>query len=158
MKFFFIFLVLICDVLAVEVEACQPCATTLTLAETSKQSDLIIIGQKIKEGPSSDFLGAIRGPDWIDIKVIRVLKGKESQEVIRVNSWDGMCSFGIAVNDKTYLIFLQKRIPPATEDYQYDAVNQGCSVKVYQIEDNDQVDVDGRKIPLDDFVGSLSVK
>ena len=50
--------------------ACEPCFKILTLEETAAQADLIIIGRKGREGPSTgDYPHG--GPDWIEIRIIR---------------------------------------------------------------------------------------
>lgn len=43
--------------------------------------------------------------------------------MITVNSWDGMCDYGIIADEKEYLMILVRK------PEQYDAVNNGCSVK-----------------------------
>jgi len=58
--------------------ACEPCGSTLDLNETIQQADLIIIGKKIKDGPHTDPRPeGYGGPDWIIVKIERVLKGKK---------------------------------------------------------------------------------
>ena len=138
--------------------ACEPCAQTLNFADTVRKSDLIIIGQKIKEGPPSDP-GPLHGPEWIEVKALKVLKGSAGVETIKINSWQAMCSdYGIVVDEKSYVMFLAKKSPPSKdfywEDYQYDAVDYGCSLKTLLAEGN-HVDWEGQKLSLEDFVKKI---
>ncbi len=125
------------------VYACEPCPETLNFEETVEKSDLIIISQRTDYWQYEQKV-----PDSINVKIIEVLKGDINQNQITVNSWDGMCPYGIDVDDKIYIMLLQKR------DNQYDAVNFGCSVKTFLVENN-MVDFDGNTITLDDFTAKF---
>lgn len=115
--------------------ACTPCAETFDFEATAKHADLIIIGEKISEGPWTGPKGSQAGPEWTDVKILDVLKGENSKGKIRVNSWDGMCDYGIVIGEGKYIIFLAER-EVDDEDYQYDTVHYSCSVKTYPVEDN----------------------
>ena len=134
-----------------DAHACEPCAQYLSFEETVSAADLIIIGQKAGEGPLSDAVPG--GPEWIAVKVIKVLKGEPSAAVIKVNSWDAMCGYGIVVADNPYVMLLQKR-NVAHEDYEYDAVRYGCGVKTYRV-DGDRIYFEDQKIGFDEFVDKL---
>ena len=129
------------------VYACEPCPSTLNFEETVEKSDLIIIGQRTdfssNEQDSFETL-----PDSINVKIIEILKGNTNQNQITVNSWDGMCGYGIVVDNKEYVILLQER------DNMYDAVDFGCSVKTFSV-DNGLVDFNGDKISIDEFTNKL---
>lgn len=87
--------------------ACEPCEEELGFEETAKKADLIIIGQKVSESPDTNPSGGgPSGPDCIELKAFKVLKGNNDENKIRVNSWDAMCDYGIVVDDKTYVMFL----------------------------------------------------
>jgi hypothetical protein len=97
-----------------------------------KQADLIIIGQKIADGPSTGVDGFNGGPEWIDIRILEILKGDISEKIIRVKSWYGICAYGIVIRDKnSYVIFLSRK------DNRYYAVNGGCAIRTYNIYEDD---------------------
>jgi len=129
------------------VYACEPCLETLNLDETVGRADLIIVGQKIKDGPPSGPEGDVidYGPDWIEVKILEILKGETSEEIIKVNSWSAMCSYGIVIDDRDYVMFLEYRSvkessPLLDEDYTYNAVNYGCAEKTILIDDDSDID------------------
>lgn len=134
--------------------ACEPCYPIFNFEETVKEADLIIIGREISEGPIT-IPGERQqaGPDWIEVKVLQVLKGESQEEKITVNSWDGMCPVGIFIaqkdKDKDYVFFLQKRSIP-DEPYQFDAVHFGCAVQTYPLE-GELINFEGKKISIEDF-------
>jgi hypothetical protein len=143
--------ILILLVIVSPAKACEPCFKILTLEETAEQADLIIIGKKVKEGPSTGQYPQ-GGPDWIEIKVLETLKGEAPANRIKVNSWDGMCNYGIIITDKReYLIFLAER-----EDF-YKAVDIGCAAKQFPIE-NGIVEMYEESVPLDEFVTRLGLE
>jgi hypothetical protein len=125
--------------------ACEPCRETLGFEETANQAELIIVGQKISNGPRNGQ----DGPDWIRVRVIEVLKGDVPEASIRVNSWDGMCQYGIVTKGSaTYVMFLVK------EEDMYDVVASGCALKSLPV-DGDMVTMDDGPVPIDDFVEML---
>ena len=132
--------------------ACEPCPKILNLEETINKSDLIIVGQKVSDGPKSDF-----GPAWIEVKIIETLKGSIQDAKIKVSSWYGMCSYGIIIDDnKNYLILLQKA-ENAEENISYTPVDWGCSQKKYLVENN-QIDLNGEKISLENLASKYGLK
>ncbi len=134
--------------------ACEPCAKILSFEESVREADLIVIGQKISEGPRSDFGEGYGGPDWIEVKIGQVLKGEVSVEKIKVNSWDAMCDYGIVLEqDRSYVMLLKQR-KVSDEDYQYDAVNYGCGVKAYALQ-GDLINFNGKEIPVMEFKKEL---
>lgn len=136
--------------------ACQPCANTLNLEETIKKADLIVVGQKVADGPRSDFGEGYGGSDWIKVKIIETLKGSAPSAKIKVNSWDTMCPYGIIVGDsRSYLMLLQRRTS-SEESYQYDAVNFGCAETSYLVENN-QIDFKEQKITLETFASKYGL-
>jgi len=135
--------------------ACEPCSKTLDFDETARKSNLIIIGQKIADGPRSDFGEGYGGPDWIEVKITKIFKGNSSKDTIKVNSWDGMCPYGIVVDDKPHIMFLQKR-SSIEENYEYDAVDYGCSVHTLPAENN-KITYKGENINTKEFSKILNI-
>jgi hypothetical protein len=130
--------------LAVQIAyACEPCPEVLTFEESVAAADLIIIGERVGSGPSTGD-----GPDWIMVDIYEILKGNTTETRIRVNSWDGMCPYGIVVDDGLYVMILDQ-----FED-QYDSVHWGCSVKTFPVESEMVMMGDG-PVPIDDFVQML---
>lgn len=133
--------------------ACEPCSKIFNLNETAQAADTIIVGRKIGEGPTTIRAEYPGGPDWIEVKVLRTLKGEVSG-IIRVNSWDAICTYGIIVDDdKEYIMFLEKRIPGPGEVFNddYRTVEDGCAVKILPVEDN-AVITDLKRMSVDEFV------
>lgn len=138
---------------ALPVAACELCPDDelLTLAETVAQADLIVIAQKIgdEDGrvtvPDPDG-----GPEWSTLQIREVLRGTASQPEIIVNSWEGMCSYGIIVGDQPVLLLLEES-SSADEPYQYDAVARGCGEKGYLVT-NDSINLNGTVLSIDQFI------
>lgn len=138
------------------IDACEPCKEVLDFENTVERADLIIVGRKIENGPNTfpyKHLRRYTRPDWIKVKVVRTLKGVPSSKWILVNSWDGKCKYGLVLDDELYVMFLRQR-SVSGQDYQYDAVNYGCSVKNYLVE-NGSVDFQGIKISMNSFIFKL---
>jgi hypothetical protein len=135
---------------AAPARACEPCYRILTLEETTESAALVIIGKLVRKGLSTgDYPQG--GPDWIEVQVLETLKGTQGATKIRVNSWDGMCNYGILLPDKRdYVIFLAEG-----EDL-YKAVDIGCAAKQFPIEDG-MVEMDDESVPLDELVARLGL-
>ncbi len=129
------------------VYACQPCGSSLNFEETAAKADLIIIGQRT-DFSSNEQDSFSNLPDSINVKIFEILKGDIKQNEIIINSWNGMCGYGITVDDAIYVMFLQEKVEI------YDAIDSGCSIKTYLIED-DKVNFEGKKILIDEFVNKL---
>jgi hypothetical protein len=136
--------------------ACQPCQKELNFSETVGKADLMIVGQKKSEGPSTASDNFAGGPERTKIKVLEVLKGNTDKNEIQVRSWYGMCAYGIILkDDNQYVIFLEKG-----KDMYY-AVNGGCALRTlkisgesvyYKENDNDQ---NTQKITIDELVKKI---
>jgi hypothetical protein len=136
--------------------ACEPCSKIFNFEETARQAYLIIIGKKTSEGPHTDPLTGYGGPDWIEIEIVRVLKGQIEKNKIKVNGWDGMCEYGFILDEEKYVLFLEKKDGSQRgEDFQYDAVNFGCAVKTYLMNAN-RVVFEGKEIMLEEFIQKLN--
>jgi len=134
--------------------ACEPCLVVLTLEETATQADLIVIGNKVGQDP--EYQGDIDGPEWIDVQILETWKGASEDEIIRVNSWDGMCAYGIIYweGDETLLMFLSEVEDHHNAGVQYDTVEWGCSVPQLVVEDN-SVSYEEMSIELNAFAYRL---
>ena len=146
-------IILMCDNLAVL--GCEPCPEEIDIKETYRRADLVIVGEKFSEGPSSNTQPS--GPEWIEVQTSKIIKGISDSNHFKINSWDGMCGYGIVIDEKTYVIFLEKKSPHKDftwDDYAYDAINSGCSVKTLLIE-NGEVNFNNEKIPLEEFIIQL---
>ena len=122
--------------------ACEPCVRILPFEETARQADLIVIGQRTNYSPTEAHQR--QGPDEAEIRVIRVLKGNYAAKQLRADAWYGMCAYGLAVDDKLYVMFLSRK----PEGYR--TVDGGCSLHVLPVEDN-TVLLNKLKIPMVDF-------
>lgn len=131
-------------------QACEPCFEIWDLDQTAEGADLIIVGRKVSEGPSTGD-APNGGPDWIQVRVEEVLKGEVDANQIQVNSWDGMCDYGIVADSGSYVMFL------AWNGEMYGAVNIGCAVRQYPVQ-GDVVDVDGQAMAMDAFASSLGLE
>jgi len=125
--------------------SCEPCFEVLDLAESILQADLIIIGhRKDYTSEEKDQWPKQQGPDSVQVLVTKILKGGLDNNLIEVNSWDGMCPYGIVVDDAQYAMFLKKR------EHVYDSVNFGCSVKTLPVR-NDEIHIDENLISIENF-------
>ncbi|MFH1471975.1 MAG: hypothetical protein ABIF85_03680 [Nanoarchaeota archaeon] len=120
------------------------------------KSDLIIIGQKVKDGPPANIGNNMTGyPEWIDIKITRILKGDKTEQIIKANSWYDMCGYGVVLNDdEPYVIFLTKS---EKSENRYTSVNQGCSAGPYNIENN-MVNFEGKRMSLEEFISKFDIQ
>ena len=143
-----VLLSIIMGVLSPSARACEPCLKILNLEETVKAAELILVGRRTDYSPKEkERRKGQEGPDTIQVKVREVLKGNLQQgSRIKVNSWDGMCPYGILADEKVYLMLLIKR---KRADY-WDTVNNGCSQKLFSVE-RDQIILDGISLSAADF-------
>jgi hypothetical protein len=130
--------------IALDAHACEPCQHIATFDEAADAARLIIVGQVVAEGPSTGS-----GPDWITVQVIDVLKGDPPDTRIRVNSWDGMCGYGIVLAKGEQAVMLLE-----DSGDQYITVNYGCAISQYAMTDG-AVIVDDQPVALTDFATLL---
>lgn len=100
--------------------ACQPCETTLGIEQTIAKADLIIEARKVSSSKKSN-------PEFITLKIKSIIKGDYTKKRIIVRSYHGMCSYGIVIDKKNYLVFLQLTTGG------WDAIDNGCSVKTLPV-------------------------
>jgi hypothetical protein len=130
--------------IALDAHACEPCQNIATFDEAAEAAQLIIVGQVVAEGPSTGS-----GPDWITVQVIDVLKGTPPDTQIRVNSWDGMCGYGIILNRGEQAVMLL-----TDGGDQFVTVNYGCAISQYAMSGSDVI-VDDQPVALTDFATML---
>jgi len=151
---------IVISLLSMPVLACEPCPQNINLnfEQTAQKADLVIIGQKVADGPSTKVHGSQfpGGPEWIKVKVLEILKGNTQDKEIQVKSWYGMCAYGIILNDnKSHVIFLQNG-----KD-QYYAVNSGCAIRTFSVDGNivnfqeTELSKDTQKISIDKLVKKI---
>lgn len=126
--------------------ACESCTHPWNFEKTVEHADAVIVGQKVSEQRSDS-------PEWIDVRVMQVLKGNIQDQKIRLASWYGMCSFGIVVDDKPHVMLLVNSDKSQGKLY-YDAVNDGCAVKVLLVE-NGKVQLNGEEILLENLMAKI---
>jgi hypothetical protein len=144
-RWFTLIMVLAAALLIVlDAHACEPCQNIATFDEAADAAQLIIVGQVVAEGPSTGS-----GPDWITVQVIDVLKGTPPETRIRVNSWDGMCGYGIMVDRGDQAVMLL-----TDGGDQFVTVNYSCAISQYTMTDG-AVIVDAQPVALTDFAAML---
>jgi hypothetical protein len=131
--------------------ACEDCRW-MNFEQIVNISDLIIIGQKVGEGPSTALLRGDGGPDWIKVEVIEVFKGSPKSSVIKVNSWDQMCPYGVIIEDSNRHVMLLREWTDLNDKFQYNSA--GCGIDSYPIID-EQIDFSGELVSIDEFVSRL---
>jgi hypothetical protein len=134
-------LVIALAVIAETATACQPCKSKLDLEQSLKKADLVIIGKRTDYDPEEKM------PSLIKVKIIKVLKGEIKDAQIEVKSWYGMCPYGIVVDNRIYLMILNK---PLKMPGVYTTVNTGCSVTKLLVKSN-EVSVDGKIMAIEDI-------
>ena len=127
--------------------ACQPCFESLGFDKTANQSDLIIIGHKIKDGPIDRDCGE---PGYWIVEIDEILKGETSHKTIMINNCYGMCGYGQNIFEGGYIMFLENSDDPKF----YHQVEWGCAINNLQYK-NDVVRLENRDIPIDEFVKKL---
>src|SRR5688572_29770613 len=130
--------------IALDAHACEPCQNIATFDEAADAAQLIIVGQVVAEGPSTGS-----GPDWITVQIIDVLKGTPPDTRIRVNSWDGMCGYGILLTRGEQAVMLL-----TDGGDQFVTVNYGCAISQYAMSGSDVI-VDDQPVALNDFAAML---
>ncbi|OVE78398.1 hypothetical protein BVX98_00390 [bacterium F11] len=119
LSFLFTFLFFFC--VSQSAHPCTPCKETLGLQATINNSDLVLIGR----------LADPHSQDIYSIEVIEVLKGKNKKNYVQVFNDYGMCgkAYGLDLDDKTYVIFLQKK------GELFETVQSGCAVRKLPVND-----------------------
>ena len=128
--------------------ACQPCKSKLDLEQSLKQADLVIVGKR------TDYDPAGKKPPRIKVDIIKVLKGETKEAQIEVQSWYGMCPYGIVVDDKIHVMILKKSLKFRGA---YTAVNGSCSVTKLPVKSN-KVSVAGRIMSIEDIAKIINMK
>lgn len=90
------------------VYACQQ-IMSIGIEETVGQADLIIIGQKVAEGPIEQAPFSVSPePIWFDVKITEILKGQFTSNSIRIKT-DTACGYGFFAprDEDAYIMFFQ---------------------------------------------------
>ncbi|MDD4616656.1 MAG: hypothetical protein PHW76_06030 [Alphaproteobacteria bacterium] len=131
--------------------ACERCLSTLSLEETISQADEIAVAERdpdeniAEPDPNATELDMSKLPEFIHLKILKVLKGEPLPPVVRVQSYSGMCRYGIYFRKGvTALVFLKR-----TPDF-YTSVAGGCSKTSIPLGGN-TLNLDGKKITLQTF-------
>ncbi|HET9483744.1 MAG TPA: hypothetical protein VFO79_07295 [Xanthomonadales bacterium] len=129
--------------------ACEPCEHVLDLDASLAKATLVVVGRRTDYAPAErERWVRQQGPDTIDVAVERVLKG-DAPARITVDSWAGMCPYGIVVDGDRYVMILTGG-PPV-----YHSLDSGCGVKVLPVV-GDLVDVGGGELAtIDALEGRL---
>ncbi len=133
--------------------ACEPTpvGAELNLEQTIQAANLIIIGNKVREGPFLDPAG----PSWTKIKVSQILKGSVETDTIKTMSFLGMCQYGITLEDNTpSVVFLSGGW--SNEEVPYSSVGSRYGKKSYPIHDN-SITIDGKDMILQDFANQYGL-
>ena len=133
----------------------EKCDRVLNFEETVKAADLIIVGNKIVDDEELSRSTVYLDTDMMLVKVENVLKGKLKNKTIKVltnaSIPDG---WGIDMDAKTYVIFLAREKDVSREEYH--AVNFGCAVKIYLLEDQ-YVSFGDELTPIESFVEKINL-
>lgn len=95
----------------ISTSAVYACEKTLPLGieKTIERTDLIIIGQKVGEGPKGETEYPFPGePAWVDIKITETLKGTSNKNPIRIKT-NSACGYGFPApeNKEKYVMFFK---------------------------------------------------
>jgi hypothetical protein len=134
-----IFIILLIMALPVGAYACAPCEQILSLKETIKKADLVILAESKIYDFKSDGT-----PEKINADVLRVLKGNYTDKSIELNSWTGeMCEFGFVFRKPQQVLIIS-----TNQHGQYERVANGCDTNSLPYENG----LVGGKESLDDFI------
>ncbi len=128
--------------------ACEPCQKMLTLKETARKADVIIVGERTNYSLKEKSHPG--GPETADIHVLQVLKGPELGSMIKTDAWYGMCPYGMAIDDQRYVMFLTR-----AKVLFFKPLNDGCAVKTLPV-DNGRVIWNGQRISIADLQKQLN--
>ncbi|WKL57197.1 hypothetical protein Q1W73_16265 [Asticcacaulis sp. ZE23SCel15] len=126
--------------------ACMPCENALSLPDTIKKAEVIVIGER-KTGEMKAFAGGPAGKnDYVTLSVSKVLKGTDVPARISVRTWYGMCPYGIDLDkNKKAIVYLRK------VDSHYEVVGDGCAEKFTPMR-GQKVMVNEEGVALADFL------
>ncbi len=109
--------------------ACEPCPTDfeLDVTQAAKEATLIALVKRAPAAaqPAPSPGHPVEEPDVLVVDLVKTLKGK-AKERLTVNSWDGMCDYGVVIkpdDTKTYLVLLSW----SEQHKHFQQVHQGCA-------------------------------
>ncbi len=133
-----LFLILIFAVFvltAMPTRACEPCEKFMSLDDVVERADVILIGNRQDPPWFFNDNHSGEGPPKIKVKVNRVLKGVIEKDTIIVDSWSGMCAYGITLyKEKNVLMLLKASANSNQNPKSYMAVDF-CGPKQFKIID-----------------------
>ncbi|MET0647399.1 MAG: hypothetical protein ABW208_12310 [Pyrinomonadaceae bacterium] len=146
--------------------ACQPCESTLDLARSLEQAEVVAVARRREGARPLGARGAERQCD--ELLVEKVLKGEVKGGRLRVRSFYGMCPYGFVLGEGSYVVILGKASPsdyenrsaepgeecaaaPAEGAGLYVPVRQGCAVKALLIEAGTVEAEEGSRVTLEEF-------
>ena len=135
--------------------ACTPCSRQYDLDETLAAADFVIIAEKKRDGPRTDQGYGWGGPDWIEIRVKETLKGRELPRSLKVNSFDGQCTYGFQLQQGRDYILLVKEQRATKKSYRFTSVFRGCGVQSLEM-DGDYVIINGGRWTMAEFQDKLN--
>lgn len=122
--------------------ACQPCQNYVSFEDTVARAQLVVIGTAMKEAVH-EYDG--ENDDFMVLRVDGVLKGEKVSGDIRVQSWSGMCPYGLFMKNGTQAVVY---LSPMDDAWQI--VGNGCAEPASPVEDG-QVRTTKGVVALDAF-------
>jgi len=122
--------------------ACQPCQKFISFEETVSRAQLVVIGTAVKEAVHEN---EGKDDDFMVLRVDGVLKGTPVSGDIRVQSWSGMCPYGLFMENGTQAVVY---LSPAGDAWQ--TVGSGCAEPASEVKDG-QVHTTKGAVALDAF-------
>ena len=145
-------------------DACSPCPEDATLSQQVENADLIALVRFIEvargdrptqsESIAVEVVEVIKGEPRYKKKLIDFFKAVPDDKRIILNSWAGMCDYGITISHNsswTWLIFVEW----SSHEDQYMALR--CGEKQALVT-GDSVTLDGKKVPLTDLSKALGLE
>jgi hypothetical protein len=146
--------------------ACQPCESTLDLAGSLEQAEVVAVVSRAEGARPSGVRGA--EPQCDELSVGKVLKGEVKGGRLRVRSFYGMCPYGFVLGEGSYVVILAKASPSdygnhsaepgaecgaalAAKEGLYVPVRQGCAVKALRVESGTVEAEEGLRLTLEEF-------
>ncbi|MFO0389088.1 MAG: hypothetical protein ACK502_05130 [Alphaproteobacteria bacterium] len=134
-----LFLITIIFMYSSKAMACEPCPSYWSVQDSLDAADLVIIGKRIT--PLQQGEDKLENtPEFVDIAVETVLKGKEERTTIRAKAWSSMCPYGIVTPPEKFYVMIMIK---SKDGAYYDSLNNGCAVSTITVNDNTLTTRDG---------------
>ena len=133
--------------------ACEPCLSYSSLQKTIEKSSVVALVVNNDQDSSAE---AQQGPEFLQLTIVKVMKGRVDTYAVLVRSWYGMCAYGVQMKLRDRAVVMLQEVIDVTTgawDGTYKLVEDGCSqaqlpVKGSNVWANDQW------IPLSSFESS----